>query len=93
MKRIASAAAVMALLTVLAVSCKKEKKVEDDSKPVIECEANPNFGEFEIMDDLNADVVVNAKEGIKSATVKFTVFPEILGKGFLNNHIDRKSVV
>ena len=57
-----SAAAVMALLTVFAVSCKKEKKVEDDSKPVIECEANPNFGEFEIMDDLNADVVVNAKE-------------------------------
>lgn len=91
MKRIASAAAVMALLTVLAVSCKKEKKVEDDSKPVIECEANPNFGEFEIMDDLNADVVVNAKEGIKSATVKFTVFPEILGKGFLNNHIGIKA--
>ena len=91
MKRIAFAAAVMALLTVFAVSCKKDKKAKDDTKPVIECEANPNFGEFEIMDDLNADVVVTAKEGIKSATVKFTVFPEILGKGFLNNHIGIKA--
>lgn len=87
MKRIASAAAVMALLTVFAVSCKKEKKVEDDSKPVIECEANPNFGEFEIMDDLNADVVVTAKEGIMSATIKFTAFFGGMGKTQLNKYI------
>ena len=91
MNKFAFAAAVMALLTVFAVSCKKEKKAKEDSKPVIECEANQNFGEFEIVDDLNADVVVTAKEGIKSATVKFTVFPEILGKGFLNNHIGIKA--
>ena len=90
MKKIAIAAALV-LLTVFAVSCKKEKKPADDSAPTIECEANASFAEFELVDNMNADVVVNSKQGLKTVTIKFTTFPPIMGNGFINTNISIKA--
>ena len=86
MKKNAFAAAVMALLTVFAVSCKKEKKTTEETRPVISWEANSNFATCEIIDNMDASINVTAPEGIQEMIIKFTKLPVTL-VGLVNQHI------
>ena len=86
MKKFAFAAAVMALLTVFAVSCKKDKKDKIDTTPTVTWDANGNFATCEITDKMEASVSITATEGIQDMTIKFTKIPVTL-VGLVNQHI------